>query len=96
MVVLLVFLIFDMASFMCRFPERCSFHRCIKGFMIQTGDPTGTGTGGESIWGGDFNDEIDQMLKHLPGTVSMANAGPNTQGSVSIFQATCTNRRGSW
>jgi hypothetical protein len=59
------------------------FHRCIKGFMIQTGDPQGDGTGGESIWGGEFEDEIDSTLKHETGTVSMANAGPNTNGSVS-------------
>ena len=58
------------------------FHRCIKGFMIQTGDPKGDGTGGESIWGGEFEDEIDSALKHVAGTVSMANAGPNTNGSV--------------
>lgn len=57
-------------------------HRVIKGFMIQTGDPDGNGTGGQSIWGGEFEDEIHPMLKHdAPFTVSMANAGPNSNGS---------------
>lgn len=58
------------------------FHRVIKQFMIQTGDPTGTGSGGESIWGGEFADEFHPSLKHdKPFMMSMANAGANTNGS---------------
>jgi len=54
----------------------------IIGFMIQTGDPLGDGTGGESIWGGEFEDEFNRALRHdRPFTVSMANHGPNTNGS---------------
>lgn len=62
-----------------------TFHRVIPNFMIQTGDPDGDGTGGESIWGASFEDEIVDDLNHEIGTVSMANAGPNTNGSVSFF-----------
>src|SRR6185437_1539366 len=62
------------------------FHRVISGFMIQGGDPTGTGRGGESAWGGRFNDEIDPrspvyQTGYKAGTMAMANAGPNTNGS---------------
>ncbi|KAJ1949773.1 Peptidyl-prolyl cis-trans isomerase cyp15, partial [Linderina pennispora] len=58
------------------------FHRVIKRFMVQTGDPLGDGTGGESIWGSSFEDEFTPMLRHdKPFTVSMANSGPSTNGS---------------
>ena len=62
------------------------FHRVIKGFMIQGGDPEGTGRGGASAWGGRFDDEINRSSElyrdaYTKGTVAMANAGPNTNGS---------------
>ena len=62
------------------------FHRVIKGFMIQGGDPTGTGRGGEAAAGGRFADEINRSSAlyqgpYKKGTVAMANAGPNTNGS---------------
>lgn len=58
-----------------------TFHRVIPDFMIQTGDPTATGAGGESIYGHPFADEFSPELFNLKGAVSMANAGPNTNGS---------------
>lgn len=58
------------------------FHRVIKGFMVQGGDPTGTGSGGKSLWGKPFNDEVSPEAKFdKPGLLAMANAGPNTNGS---------------
>ena len=63
-----------------------TFHRIVKGFMIQGGDPSGNGTGGESAWGGFFADEINPDSRlyqdgYRRGIVAMANAGPNTNGS---------------
>ncbi len=59
-----------------------TFHRVIRDFMVQGGDPTGTGRGGKSCWGGKFRDEVTRELKHTgAGILSMANSGKNSNGS---------------
>ncbi|KAJ7364249.1 cyclophilin-type peptidyl-prolyl cis-trans isomerase [Mycena olivaceomarginata] len=62
--------------------DDCVFHRNIRGFMVQTGDPNGSGKGGQSIWGKPFPDEIRSTLKfNSRGMVAMANGGPDTNKS---------------
>lgn len=72
-----------------------TFHRIIEGFMIQGGDPKGDGSGGESVWGGSFADEFNKNLVNIDGSVSMANAGPDTNGSQFFINAT-GGWNGSW
>lgn len=65
-----------------KYYEGTVFHRVIKGFMVQGGDPKGNGTGGESIWGKPFSDEFKtSVIFDRPGLLAMANRGPNTNGS---------------
>ncbi|WFD34979.1 peptidylprolyl isomerase [Malassezia cuniculi] len=69
--------------------DNTKWHRNMRNFMIQTGDPTGTGKGGESIWGGAFDDEIRPTLKfNARGVVAMANGAPNTNKSQVRFVLT--------
>lgn len=65
-----------------KYYDGITLHRIIKGFMIQGGDPTGTGAGGESYWGKEFEDEVSNDIAFdRPGLLAMANRGPNTNGS---------------
>lgn len=64
-----------------KYYDNVIFHRVIPDFMIQSGDPTGTGRGGESIYGHAFEDEFSEELFNFTGALSMANAGPDTNGS---------------
>ena len=67
------------------------FHRIVKDFMIQGGDPTGTGRGGQSIWGKPFEDEVhSEVTFNRAGLVAMANAGPNTNGSQFFITTAAT------
>ena len=67
------------------------FHRVIKNFMIQGGDPTATGRGGESFWGGKFEDELTNKVQFdRRGLLAMANAGPNTNGSQFFITTAAT------
>lgn len=73
-----------------------TFHRVIEDFMIQTGDPTGTGAGGESIWQEPFEDEFNSNLLNLRGAVAMANSGKNTNGSQFFINQASADTFGGW
>lgn len=73
-----------------------TFHRVINDFMIQGGDPTGTGSGGESMYGEYFEDEFSPNLYNFRGALSMANAGPNTNGSQFFIVQAKTVTEGYW
>lgn len=68
--------------------DNLTFHRVMKNFMIQGGDPQGNGTGGESVWNGAFADEFQSNLLNIDGAVSMANSGADTNGSQFFINAT--------
>lgn len=77
-----------------KYYDGITFHRVIKDFMIQGGDPTGTGMGGESIWGSAFEDEVNKGLHYYNGTLAMANSGANTNGSQ-FFIIQASNESGT-
>ena len=65
-----------------RYYDGVTFHRIVRGFVLQAGDPTGTGRGGQSVWGRPFPDELDNGLRHVgAGVLSMANSGRDSNGS---------------
>ncbi len=74
-----------------KYYEGIIFHRVIKGFMIQGGDPTGTGSGGVSKWGKSFEDEFSATHRFdKPGILAMANRGPHTNGSQFFITTAAT------